>query len=284
MSLSETIRNAVLFSGLSQRQIEEETGLGRGLLARFLSGERDIQLSTADRLADYFGLTLAPADSTNNLLFHVLSEVRHIAEKARVSASLTLEELDALRGRLSHSQFSLGVAIELQSGSLKAVEMEMPQCLITQPRKKGRPKITVRGVRDTALAESAPSVSTAGENLTNNPANHKGDSAKSSQAQGETSPPQQPEYIDAMEVTKPLDSDSIRTKRRRVVTTEVKRRSDSVQGEASRVVGGIPLTDAKTPHGSPKESDDSDASSGDPASTRVSKTTPREKKNGKRGG
>ena len=94
MSLSDTIRNAVLASGLSQRQIEEETSLGRGLLARFLSGERDIQLSTADRLADYFGLTLAPADATNKLALHVLSEVMHMTEKARDSAVSTVEELD----------------------------------------------------------------------------------------------------------------------------------------------------------------------------------------------
>jgi transcriptional regulator with XRE-family HTH domain len=152
MSLSETIRNAVLISGLSQRQIEEETGLGRGLLARFLSGERDIQLSTADRLADYFGLTLAPADSTNKLLLHVLSEVRHMSEKARDSAILTVEELDALRRRLSLSQ----------SGPIVGVEMEATGIMIAQPRKKGRPKITVRGVRDFDLAESAPIVSTAG--------------------------------------------------------------------------------------------------------------------------
>ena len=132
MSLSESIRFAVLSSGLSQRQIEEETGLGRGVLARFLSKERDIQLSTADRLADYFGLALVPAEATKDVMLQVVTEVRESAEKARASALSAVEELDALRHRFINRGWHLT--------PIEGVTHDLPKSLISQPRKKGRPK------------------------------------------------------------------------------------------------------------------------------------------------
>ena len=74
----------------------------------------------------------------------------------------TVEELDALRNRLSLSQ----------SGSIVGVEMEgavVPQSLVTQPRKKGRPKLSVRGVRDFPSTESPPSVSVEGSDASDVP-------------------------------------------------------------------------------------------------------------------
>jgi hypothetical protein len=212
-------------------------------------------------------------------LLHVLSEVRHMTEKARDSAVSTVEELDALRRRLSLSQ----------SGAVMAVEMEapqIPQCLITQPRKKGRPKFTVRGVRDTDLIKSAPSGSATGDDVANNPSSHKGDSKKSSQTEDETATPTPPDRIDVIEVKIPPDPvQNVSTgPTRRHAVTEVKRPSSSVQGEASRPASGIRVTDARTPHDSPEESAAPGAVSGEPASTKVSKTPPKGKKKGERVG
>ena len=53
--------------------------------------------------------------------------------------------------------------------------MELPQGLITQPRKKGRPKFIVRGVRDTDLIKSTPRGSVGGDNAANDSAIHEGE-------------------------------------------------------------------------------------------------------------
>jgi len=59
--LSETLRDALRASNKSIEQIAQETGVSPILLSRFVAGERDIHMDTADKLAEALGLKLAAA-------------------------------------------------------------------------------------------------------------------------------------------------------------------------------------------------------------------------------
>lgn len=58
---SQTLREALRASGRSVEQIASEANVSPILVAQFLSGERDIRLATADKLAEVLGLQLATA-------------------------------------------------------------------------------------------------------------------------------------------------------------------------------------------------------------------------------
>jgi ribosome-binding protein aMBF1 (putative translation factor) len=58
MNLTETIKKAIETSGQSRETIARETRVDRAALSRFVRGGMGISLSTADKLADYFGLEL----------------------------------------------------------------------------------------------------------------------------------------------------------------------------------------------------------------------------------
>ena len=60
-SLSKALKAAVRGSELTAYEIAKRTGISQIILSRFLSGERDIRLATADKLADALGLKLTPA-------------------------------------------------------------------------------------------------------------------------------------------------------------------------------------------------------------------------------
>lgn len=55
MSISDQLR-AAIDKAESLSAIEEATGVDHSILRRFVSGQRDIRLATAERLLDYFGL------------------------------------------------------------------------------------------------------------------------------------------------------------------------------------------------------------------------------------
>ena len=57
--LSELLKHAIQSSGKSVYQICKDAGVSQIVVSRFLSGERDIRLATADRLAKALGLTVA---------------------------------------------------------------------------------------------------------------------------------------------------------------------------------------------------------------------------------
>jgi hypothetical protein len=57
-SLSETLRRAIRESERSAYEIAKEAGISQIMISRFLSGERDIRLATADKLAGVLELTL----------------------------------------------------------------------------------------------------------------------------------------------------------------------------------------------------------------------------------
>lgn len=55
--LRELLRAAIRKSGKSCYELREETGVNHGVILRFLNGERDIRLETAEKLAGAVGLT-----------------------------------------------------------------------------------------------------------------------------------------------------------------------------------------------------------------------------------
>lgn len=59
-TLTETLRAAVNESPLSFQALERETGVLRQVLMKFARGESGLRLESADKLAEFFGLTLAP--------------------------------------------------------------------------------------------------------------------------------------------------------------------------------------------------------------------------------
>src|SRR5437870_7612922 len=59
--LSQALRDALRASDKSMYQIAQDAGVAQIVVSRFLSGERDIRMGTADRLAEALGLKLAKA-------------------------------------------------------------------------------------------------------------------------------------------------------------------------------------------------------------------------------
>lgn len=57
-SLSETLKQAIRNSDQSEYQIAKSAGVSQIVISRFLSGERDIRMATADKLAQALGLKL----------------------------------------------------------------------------------------------------------------------------------------------------------------------------------------------------------------------------------
>lgn len=65
MTISEQLREAIRNSGLSVYRIAKDSGVPQQTLQRFMTHERDIRMAqTADRLATYFKLELAPQQTT----------------------------------------------------------------------------------------------------------------------------------------------------------------------------------------------------------------------------
>ena len=58
--ITDVLRQAILDSGLPLLRIEQDTGVQRASISRFVRGERSLRLDMADRLAVYFGLILTP--------------------------------------------------------------------------------------------------------------------------------------------------------------------------------------------------------------------------------
>jgi hypothetical protein len=57
--MSQALRDALHASDKSMYQIAQEAGVSQIVVSRFLSGERDIRMATADKLAETLGLKLA---------------------------------------------------------------------------------------------------------------------------------------------------------------------------------------------------------------------------------
>jgi plasmid maintenance system antidote protein VapI len=59
-TLADTLRRAILASGLSVTALAREAGIAQPVLHRFMSRERDLTLRVADRLVAYLELELRP--------------------------------------------------------------------------------------------------------------------------------------------------------------------------------------------------------------------------------
>jgi transcriptional regulator with XRE-family HTH domain len=59
-SFSDQIRAAIDASGRSRHSICEETGIDRGAMSRFMSGQGGMLLDNIDRIAALLGWTLVP--------------------------------------------------------------------------------------------------------------------------------------------------------------------------------------------------------------------------------
>ena len=58
MTISEQLRETIADSGLTLYRIAKDSGVSFSIVHRFASGERAVKLSTADQLAEYFGMRL----------------------------------------------------------------------------------------------------------------------------------------------------------------------------------------------------------------------------------
>ncbi|MSR58283.1 MAG: XRE family transcriptional regulator [Planctomycetaceae bacterium] len=56
--LADVLRAAIRDSGLSARRLGEMTDVKQQTISTILNGQADIRLSTAQRLMDYFGITV----------------------------------------------------------------------------------------------------------------------------------------------------------------------------------------------------------------------------------
>ena len=58
--ISDVLRDAIKRSEMTVYRLAQESGVSQPVISRFVSGERDLRLETADRLALALGLRLGP--------------------------------------------------------------------------------------------------------------------------------------------------------------------------------------------------------------------------------
>lgn len=95
MNMIETLRFEIKSSGKSLNQIEAEAEIGKGVLSRFVSGSRDLQLETATRLADYLGLVLMPTEDVIGEMFARIDEIADQAAHAQEVLHTVMEGMRA---------------------------------------------------------------------------------------------------------------------------------------------------------------------------------------------
>lgn len=59
--MSDALKKAIELSGMTFKALERETGVTRQSLMSFMKDERTLRLDMADRVANYFKLTVATA-------------------------------------------------------------------------------------------------------------------------------------------------------------------------------------------------------------------------------
>lgn len=55
-TMTEVLKKAILDSGMSYLALQDETGVQRGSIMRFMRGETSLRLDIADTLAEHFGI------------------------------------------------------------------------------------------------------------------------------------------------------------------------------------------------------------------------------------
>jgi DNA-binding Xre family transcriptional regulator len=59
--LPQSIKQAMVATGMSVNGLANQCGVAQAILQRFLAGKRGINLDTAERICSYLGLELCPA-------------------------------------------------------------------------------------------------------------------------------------------------------------------------------------------------------------------------------
>ena len=59
-TIADSLRQAIIASGIPYLRFEKKTGLSRGSISRFVNGERDLYVQSLDLLAEELGLELVP--------------------------------------------------------------------------------------------------------------------------------------------------------------------------------------------------------------------------------
>ncbi len=59
VTMADTLRAAIRAKGATVAEVSRRTGIAQPVLHRFVTGERDLTLRTADRLLSYLGLILS---------------------------------------------------------------------------------------------------------------------------------------------------------------------------------------------------------------------------------
>jgi transcriptional regulator with XRE-family HTH domain len=96
MAIIDELKAAIRASGLSYNQLETEIGLGRGIISRFVKGQRDIGLETAEKVAEHFGLHLCPTAEELDRTAKRIAAMRKEAEEAQLQLLKVQESLGVL--------------------------------------------------------------------------------------------------------------------------------------------------------------------------------------------
>ncbi len=101
MAIIDELKAAIRASGKSYNQLETEIGLGRGIISRFVKGQRDIGLETAEKVAEYFGLHLCP---TAEELERTAQRIANMREEAVIAQSRLLKVQESMAVLLRMSE------------------------------------------------------------------------------------------------------------------------------------------------------------------------------------
>lgn len=96
MAIVPELRAAIQACGKSYNQLETEIGLGRGIISRFVKGQRDIGLETAEKIAEFFGLHLCVTEAELDRTAQRIAAMREEAENAQSRLMKAQESLSVL--------------------------------------------------------------------------------------------------------------------------------------------------------------------------------------------
>jgi hypothetical protein len=155
--LGEQLREAIRTSGSLPYALSKKAGVSPSMIARFLSGERDIKLDTAGRLFSALGLAIkAPTDTEPKgppprlLVFRQYRPLEPLVRGERLRVPLSPREADILKAMVRagclHGRRVTGRQLDRLSGRPWSVrtlrEMRKdPQLgtILDFPRSNGRP-------------------------------------------------------------------------------------------------------------------------------------------------
>jgi transcriptional regulator with XRE-family HTH domain len=116
MAIIDELRAAIRASGKSYNQLETDIGLGRGIISRFVKGQRDIGLETAEKIADYFELHLCVTDEELDRTAQRIAAMREEAENAQSRLMKAQESLSVLLRMTSFPQIDVLMRSKPDSG------------------------------------------------------------------------------------------------------------------------------------------------------------------------